>query len=61
MNSEKPGPEKEEARAIVRQLGTNSIPLLLRWLREPDRLSLNERFFQLEIQGLWLVSRTSYY
>jgi hypothetical protein len=28
------GPEKEHARAITRQLGTNSIPMLLAWIRE---------------------------
>jgi hypothetical protein len=44
MNGSKAGPEKEEARAAVRKLGTNSIPLLLRWLRQEDRPSLTERF-----------------
>ena len=44
MNGSKEGPEKEEARAAVRKLGTNSIPLLLRWLRQEDRPSLTERF-----------------
>ena len=45
MHSQVPGPEKDEARAIVRQLVTNSIPLLLRWLKEPDRPSLDERIY----------------
>lgn len=44
MNDSKAGPEKEEARAAVRKLGTNSIPLLLRWLRQEDRPSFTERF-----------------
>jgi hypothetical protein len=44
MNGSKPGPEQEEARAAVRKLGTNSIPLLLRWLRQEDRPSFTERF-----------------
>jgi HEAT repeat protein len=57
MNSEKPGPQKEEARAVVRHLGTNSIPLLLRWLREPDTPSLNERFINLKSKAFgWLAA-----
>jgi HEAT repeats len=40
------GREQEKARAVVHQLGTNSIPLLLEWLERPDRPSLRERFWQ---------------
>src|ERR1035438_7008417 len=44
MNGKEAGPEKEKARAVVRMLGTNSVPLLLDWLRQEDRPSLTERF-----------------
>lgn len=43
MNGKDEGPEKEEARAVVRMLGTNSVPLLLDWLRQEDRPSLRGR------------------
>ncbi len=56
MNGKEAGPEKEKARAVVRQLGTNSIPLLLAWLRQEDRPSLTGRFDELR-HGIffWLV------
>lgn len=43
MNGAQAGPEKEKARVVVRQLGSNSIPLLLKWLRREDRPSLTNR------------------
>lgn len=36
--------QREEARAVVRKLGTNSVPLLLEWLRQEDKISLRERY-----------------
>jgi hypothetical protein len=56
MNGSQPGPEKEKARAVVRQLGGKSIPLLLKWLRQEDRPSLTARFDEVR-QGtfFWLV------
>jgi hypothetical protein len=56
MNGKGPGPEKEEARTVVRQLASNSIPLLLRWLQQEDRPSLTGRFDTLR-HGVyfWLV------
>lgn len=44
MNAKPTGPEKEKARAVVRQLGSNSVPLLLRWIRKEDRPSLAVRY-----------------
>jgi HEAT repeat protein len=56
MNGSEPGPDKDKARAVVRQLGTNSIPLLLRWLRQEDRPSLTGRFDKLRHDlFFWLV------
>jgi hypothetical protein len=43
VHDERPNPEKENARSVVRQLASRSIPMLLRWLREPDKPSLEER------------------
>ncbi len=43
MNARKEGPEKEEAREVVRKLVTNSIPLLLGWMRQEDRVSFTEK------------------
>lgn len=40
------GPPHERARAVVHQLGTNSIPLLLEWLKRPDGPSLKGRYWQ---------------
>lgn len=56
MNATKAAPEKAKARAVVRQLGHNSIPLLLRWLQQEDRPSLTGRFEDLR-HGVffWLV------
>jgi len=57
MNGSEAGPEKEKARAVVRQLGINSIPLLLRWLRQEDRPSLTGRFDNLRhAVFFWLVN-----
>jgi hypothetical protein len=39
-------PERERARVAVHHLGSNSIPVLLRWLRQPDRPSLRARLSQ---------------
>ncbi|MGC3959036.1 MAG: HEAT repeat domain-containing protein [Verrucomicrobiota bacterium] len=36
--------KREEARTVVRVLGTNSVPLLLDWLRQEDKVSLKERY-----------------
>jgi hypothetical protein len=47
------GSGREKALAIVRQHGNQSIPLLLRWLRESDRPSLKERIF--DLKG-WLMA-----
>lgn len=56
MNGSEAGPEKEKARAVVSQLGTNSIPLLLKWLRQEDRPSLTGRFDRLRhAVFFWLV------
>jgi HEAT repeat protein len=56
MNEKEAGPEKEKARAVVRQLGTNSIPLLLGWLRQEDRPSWTGRFDELRHTiFFWLV------
>src|ERR1017187_7624788 len=56
MNEKEAGPEKEKARAVVRQLGSNSVPLLLEWLGQEDRPSLTGRFDELR-HGVyfWLV------
>ena len=59
MNTKKPGPEKEQARAVVRQLATNSIPLLLAWLRQEDRPSWIGRFDTLRHRCFfWLLEHT---
>jgi|ERR1022692_3075431 hypothetical protein len=56
MNEKEAGPEKEKARAVVRQLGTNSIPLLVAWLRQEDRPSWTGRFDELRHTiFFWLV------
>ncbi len=56
MNGKKAGPEKEEARAVVGQLASNSIPLLLRWLQQEDRPSITSRFDELRHGAyFWLV------
>ena len=56
MNGKKAGPEKEKARAVVRVLGTNSVPLLLNWLRQEDRPSLTERYDEVRTKVIfWLV------
>ena len=58
MDKEAPGPEKEKARGVVRHLGANSIPLLVRWLREPDSPSFKEQIFDLKSKFVgWLVMR----
>ena len=48
LMQERGGPEREKARAAVRQLAPNSIPLLMEWLKEPEMLSLRWRRFQIE-------------
>jgi hypothetical protein len=56
MNEKEARPEKEKARAVVRQLGANSIPLLLAWLRQEDRPSWTGRFDELRHTiFFWLV------
>lgn len=56
MNAEKTGPDKEKARAFVRMLGSNSVPLLLSWLRQEDHPSLIGRFDEARHQiFFWLV------
>jgi hypothetical protein len=56
MNGKEAGPEKEKARTIVRILGTNSVPLLLDWLRQEDHPSLTERFDEVRHRVFfWLV------
>ena len=55
MNGKAAGPEKEEARAVVRRLGANSVPLLLDWLRREDRPSMTARFDEVRHQVFfWL-------
>lgn len=57
MNAKEAGPEKEQARAVVRRLGCQSVPLLLKWLREENRQSLTGKFDQVR-HGVffWLVN-----
>jgi HEAT repeat protein len=58
MHQKEPGPEKEKARAVVRHLATNSIPLLLHWLQEPDRPSFKERSYDFKSSVVdWLVKQ----
>jgi hypothetical protein len=42
------GPDREEARQAVHQLGPKSLPLLLKWLRKDDHPTLKTRFYNLE-------------
>jgi hypothetical protein len=57
MNGSEAGPKKEKARAVVRQFGTNSIPLLLKWLQQENRPSLTGRFDNLRhTVFFWLVN-----
>jgi HEAT repeat protein len=57
MAGKSEGPEKEESRAVVRRLGGDSIPLLLRWLHQDDRPSMTERFDGVRhTVFFWLVS-----
>lgn len=56
-HDKEPGPEKEKALAVVRQLGLDSIPLLLHWLRNGDDPSWNWRVFELKSKGNdWLAA-----
>src|ERR1017187_9682571 len=56
MNAKPAGPEKEQARAVVRKLGSNSVPLLLNWLRQEDHPSLIGRFDEVRQRVFfWLV------
>ncbi len=57
MHDKQPGWEKDQASAIVSQLGSNSIPLLLRWIKEPDRPSLTERVNELKSKIItWFIT-----
>jgi hypothetical protein len=57
MHAKQAGPEQEEARTVVRQLGSKSIPLLLHWLREGDSPSLDERIYDLKSSVFgWLAA-----
>ena len=48
-------PERERARVAVHHLGSNSIPVLLKWLQQPDRPSLRSRFSQAKLGAIhWL-------
>ncbi|SPE56613.1 conserved exported hypothetical protein [Verrucomicrobia bacterium] len=52
------GPDEDQARAVVRRLGTNSIPLLLDWLRRDERPSLTDRLRELKAGvNEWLARR----
>jgi HEAT repeats len=56
MDGKKAGPEKEKAHAVVRMLGTDSIPLLLDWLRQEPRPSMTARFDEVRHHVFfWLV------
>jgi HEAT repeat protein len=56
MKFKQAGPEKEKARSVVCMLGTNSIPLLLDWLRQEDRPSMTARFDKVRHSVFfWLV------
>jgi HEAT repeat protein len=49
-------PDGEKARHVVHQLGTNSLPLLLKWLRQEDRTTLKGRLHNLKPDvETWLV------
>ena len=50
-------PRNDKARAVVRQLGSNSIPLLLDWLRQEERPTLKGRTEQSKARVIgWLES-----
>jgi HEAT repeat protein len=56
MNGKEAGTEKEKARAVVRMLGTNSLPLLLDWLQQEDSPSMTARFDAVRHRAFfWLV------
>jgi len=56
MNESPEGPKKEEARAVVRELGHKHLSLLLRWLREEDHPSVVGRFDDVRHRVFfWLV------
>jgi hypothetical protein len=56
MHGKESGPEKEQARAVVRQLGANSIPVLLDWLQQENHPSWTGRFDKVRHNiFFWLV------
>jgi hypothetical protein len=57
MNTAREAEDRQEARAAVHHLGSNSIPVLLDWLQRKERPSLKGRFWQAKSGTIsWLES-----